>query len=427
MALPLVRLNACVRTPAFVNVNNPTQTVPDCVYRGTSEGYSAATQDKVSHTTGLQAIERLRKRLDAIDEHTREIRSARHILLRREQLLVQERDELVECLNSIEVAFLTKIPAYPNSSLRPVVPHDDVTSSIRCKFKLPNNKRRAISDSSDRPTVRKSPFHSDDRVNNMGVSNFTPLASLETEPTLIMECPSHLLEPSKSLPRPPPSPVSFVKTSGSSSWSPRMTRGVTRFSPGSSTPRIGRSRSSSPLTQMLPPPVRPSPKTPVPTKGYNPVIRDLAPIDFKTSSSVAHTNSAETRHSLVPESNLQPESTHQDDNPDYPSTRLSGPQKGSIPIYLMLNSSSSGWSLTHMGPERTPSPLMSTPSFCQTEELDLQTKCEELKKLAESKDQDTREIYEKASCNLDGPASRTRARVSGAGAGACMNKGKMRA
>lgn len=68
-------------------------------------------QGGVSRLAGMRALEQLRKRLDTIDEHSREIRNARHILLKREQSLVKERDELVDTINSIELAILASSPS----------------------------------------------------------------------------------------------------------------------------------------------------------------------------------------------------------------------------------------------------------------------------------------------------------------------------
>lgn len=101
---------------------------------------------RVSRLGAIKALEQLRKRLNAIDEHSRELREARHILIKREEALVKERDELVEFLKSVELAILSGSSAYPD---RPaavdemdvevdVVGDDDEVELERC------SKRKAI-------------------------------------------------------------------------------------------------------------------------------------------------------------------------------------------------------------------------------------------------------------------------------------------
>ncbi|KAG8731208.1 hypothetical protein FRC11_004732 [Ceratobasidium sp. 423] len=176
------------------------------------------------------------------------------------------------------------------------------------------------------------------------------------------------------------------------------------------------SECSSPLTQMLPPPVPSSPATPIATKGYNPIIRDLSSTEFESPTHVGSLV-ADDMPMSTPQPKLTPESGCAD-----PERRLSRPLNGTIPIYLMLNNSSSGWSLTHMDPERTPSPPIGAPHSSWAVRPDVRAKREEFRGLREPETQNAKGKTEKYEQN--GPASRTRARVNGGAA--ANNKGKGR-
>ncbi|KAH7341467.1 hypothetical protein B0J17DRAFT_261554 [Rhizoctonia solani] len=260
MTRPYITLSAYAGTPASADASATSQVTPNSPCGTYSVAMLSAEEADTPRSAGLRAIAQLRNRLDTIDEHTRELCNTRHILLRREQLLVQERDELAESLNCIEAALVTRLPSYASSVSQPSTIHDTIGNLNEDKedSELPY-KRQAISDSCDRPTVRKRPSGSNGQAaSNQGISKLAPLTALGTEPTLVAECPPelmYLLQPSKSLPRPPSSspPGSHTKTPVPSPRSRSVTRGGIRFPPGSA-PRLSRDRSSSPLTQMLPPP-----------------------------------------------------------------------------------------------------------------------------------------------------------------------------
>lgn len=391
-------------------------------------------QGGVSHLAGMRALEQLRKRLDTIDEHSREIRSARHILIKREQSLAKERDELVDTLNSIELAFLAGSSSSPDSRSLLALNRRDarelggVADDDGQVEQSP--KRKANADPlSDRPTTRKRSSESIQQETNgqrTSTSGPVPLTSLPTEPTLIEDCPPEFLRPSSSLPRPPENtpPSSFSGTPVQSPRSGGITRNGIRFPPGSA-PRLPRSRSSSPFTQMLPPPVRASPVTPVPTKVYNPIVRciELLEADFPTAAA-KHANSPTRSVPILPAlSTTTPENNEVYSRPPRPSKV----HNGTIPIYFMLNDPSSKWDVAHMAPERTPSPPIGASHHAWNTRPRLGARRQYAE--VEQSILDLQGAIGQAGTNgragdgQDGPASRTRARVSGAG---FLNKGKGR-
>ncbi|CAE6409108.1 unnamed protein product [Rhizoctonia solani] len=264
MARSHVASNAYAGTPGSVNIDTNGLPTPEPLFHG-PYGYALASSEaRAHHSAGIEAIGRLRKRLDIIDEHTREIRRAQDILLKQEKLLTHERDELMECLNFIEGALPTRVASYDtDDGSRPITPHNAESDSMECEeSEVPRNKCHAVLDLSDRPIVRKRTSSSKDEATNQSISKSAPLAALGTEPTLIMECPPHLLQPSESLPRPPSSspPGSFESTPAPLSLPGSVSRNGIRFLHGSA-PRIHRGRSASRLNQMLPPLVASSPST----------------------------------------------------------------------------------------------------------------------------------------------------------------------
>ncbi|KAG8684892.1 hypothetical protein FRC08_013426, partial [Ceratobasidium sp. 394] len=90
---------------------------------------SSGRHARVSRHAAMRALHQLRARLDAIDEHSRELRDARRILIKREEALVKERDELVELLRSVELTILAGSkdcldqPIGQSSSLATGAPH----------------------------------------------------------------------------------------------------------------------------------------------------------------------------------------------------------------------------------------------------------------------------------------------------------------
>ncbi|EUC57027.1 hypothetical protein RSOL_207280 [Rhizoctonia solani AG-3 Rhs1AP] len=416
----MVRSHALLNSCAFAGTSATSPATPDSPYGSPTRLILSHGEADTTRSAGLRAIEQLRKRLDTIDEHTRELRSARHILLRREHLLVHERDELVESLNAIEVALMARVSPYTSGTSSPfAAPGGSIEDTEESDVP---SKRQAVSDPADRPTARKRPSGSKGEVAfNRSVSKPAPLTALGTEPTLIAECPPellHLLQPSNSLPRPPSSspPGSFVRSPALSPRSASVTRNGIRYPPGS-VPRLTRGRSSSPLTQMLPPPLPSSPATPVASKGYYPIIRDLSPAELGSPISCAVTT-CDPPVSAPPKLTIETTRAHAD------SPRLSTPHNGTIPIYLMLNNPASGWGLTHLDPERTPSPPIGAPRSSWVVRPDTHSKRNEYEEFTTLEVQSVKSTNQRTRYEQNGPASRTRARVNGIGA---ISKGKGRA
>ncbi|KAL5634656.1 hypothetical protein ACGC1H_002633 [Rhizoctonia solani] len=415
----MARSHALSNNYASADASATNQATPDPSYGSPTSLALSHGEADTTRSAGLRAVEQLRKRLDTIDEHTRELRSARHILLRREHLLVHERDELVESLNAIEVALMARFPPYTNGTSSPFAAPGGLVEDTE-ESDVPA-KRQAVSDSADRPTTRKRPSGPKGEAFNRSISKPTPLTALGTEPTLIAECPPeliHLLQPSKSLPRPPSSSPSgsFVRSLAVSPRSASVTRNGIRYPPGS-VPRLTRSRHASPLTQMLPPLVPSSPATPVASKGYYPIIRDLSPAELGSPIPCALTT-CDPPVSVSPK--LAIETTRAHDDPP----RLSRPHNGTIPIYLMLNNPTSGWGLTHLDPERTPSPPIGAPHSSWAVRPDTHSKCKAYEEVTKLEVQSVQSTNEMTRYEQNGPASRTRARVNGIGA---ISKGKGRA
>ncbi|KDN48637.1 hypothetical protein RSAG8_02624, partial [Rhizoctonia solani AG-8 WAC10335] len=314
------------------------------------------------------------------------------------------------------MALMARLPSHASGTSQPFVIRDIYGGLIEDaeESQLPS-KRQAVSDPTDRPTARKRPSGSKNEASNQGGSKPVPLTALGTEPTLIAECPPellHLLQPSKSLPRPPSSspPGSFVKSRALSPRSARITRNGIRFPPGSA-PRLSRGRSASPLTQMLPPPIPSSPVTPVTSKGYHPIIRDLSPAEF--GSPIPRASAVAT---CDPPISAPPKLAIETGRAYAEPPRLSRPHNGTIPIYLMLNNSSPGWGPTHTNPERTPSPPIGAPRSSWAVRPATLPKCKEYEDVTKLEAQSAKSANEKAGYGQNGPASRTRARMSSIGA-----------
>ncbi|CAE7189330.1 unnamed protein product [Rhizoctonia solani] len=426
MARSRALLNTGVGRSTSAHTSAPSQDTPGSFYWSPSGTIMSPVEAETSRSNGLRAIEQLRKRLDTLDGHTQELRSTRHTLLRREQLLAKERDELVEALNSIEAALMARPLSYRTRILQPFAIHnapggrDEGTE----ESDLPS-KRQAISDSADRPTVRKRRSGSDGEASNQGISKAIPLAALGTEPTLIAECPPeliHLLQPSRSLPRPPSSSRlgSFRSIVAPSPRSASTTRNGIRFPPGSA-PRHSRVRSASPLTQMLPPPVPSSPATPVRSRKYS-VTRDSSPAEFEPP--VPYVGAVATCDLSV---STPPKMAIELECPAGPLCRLSRPRNGTVPINLMLNDPHKPCfycDFARMEPERAPSPPIGTPLSPWAMRPDPHIKCKEEEETTKPETQSAKSTNEKMGYEQNGPASRTRARTNGVGA---ISKGKGRA
>ncbi|CUA68554.1 hypothetical protein RSOLAG22IIIB_03593 [Rhizoctonia solani] len=378
-----------------------------------------------TRSAGLRAIEQLRRRLDTIDEHIRELCSARHILFRREQLLIQERDELVKSLRSIEAALMERLSYFIDISQSPTTPGEPVEDPKESDVPY---KRQAVSDPSDRPTARKRSFSSKDEETtaNRDVSKCAPLSALGTESTLIAECPPELSQPSKSLPRPASGspPGSFVN-SPARPQSASITRNGIRYPPGS-VPRPSRARSASPLTQMLPPSISSSPVTPVASKGYYPMIRGLSPAELGSPIDILRATGSTTAHSVVATCDgpaLAPAKLGTEaDRPYVNPLQLSRLQRGTMPIDCVLNDPSFNWNPTHL--ERALSPPIGAPHSSWLARPDARSKYNEYEDFTKSEAQSAKNANKKVAYDQNGPASRTRARLNGTRA---TSKGKGRA
>ncbi|QRV90002.1 hypothetical protein RhiJN_18020 [Ceratobasidium sp. AG-Ba] len=341
---------------------------------------------RVSRLAAVRTLQQLRTRLDTIDEHSRELRNARRILVKREEALVKERDELVEFLRSVELAILASSSSdFPDCQSIRVQTRDKHMSDLEYDMDVDMLGDDELAAEFEPPSKRKT-------INSPVITRpgSRPLAS---SPTFLEYCPSAFQEPSTSLPR-PLEDTTVPKTPQSSPNSKCNIRNGIRFPPGS-TPRPlpPRSRSSSPaLTQMLPPPLpvsaSPSPVTPKPTKVYQPLVGKLGTPLFPLSPrSGAHTPTLKRDDVMIPSN-------------------------------ILAQNPFVSWQVTYMGPERTPSPPIGETRLTWAPKV----KADERRRYVEPelsvpgpKVSGNVKAQGDVSLEESGPASRTRARVISAG------------
>ncbi|KAG8686900.1 hypothetical protein FRC09_013852, partial [Ceratobasidium sp. 395] len=87
-------------------------------FSNASSNASSSNHAHISRLASMRTLIQLRTRLDTIDEHSRELRDARRILIKREEALVKERDELVEMLRSVELSIVAGSADFSNQSTR---------------------------------------------------------------------------------------------------------------------------------------------------------------------------------------------------------------------------------------------------------------------------------------------------------------------
>ncbi|KAF8606460.1 hypothetical protein BDV93DRAFT_542708 [Ceratobasidium sp. AG-I] len=389
--------------------------------RPTSSGGHA----RGSRLAAIKTLEQLRKRLSAIDDHSRELREARHILVRREEALVKERDELVEFLKSLELSILAGSPTYPDRPLAvdkmdtevDIVGDDDEDEAEMER----SAKRKAIADpmADNRPMTRKRASDAGLRINHITRPEPTPLAEAST---LIQYCPPELLQPSNSLPRPSENSTIHLPQTPAPSPKSSIKRNGIRFPPGSA-PRPPRSRSASPFTQMLPPPVPSSPATPVPKRHYQPIVTDLDLAEYLNSSS---TDSSSEEEPTLPSLPLRPSLAPKNNTAYTPNSSYNKAHHTTVPIYLMTSSPPDSWEVTLMGPERTPSPPIGEMRLAWAP----RPRPEERRRFLEpERSVPDMTVGAKVGERKEGaigygPASRTRARVSSAGGADVKGKGR---
>ncbi|KAG9104635.1 hypothetical protein FRC06_000399 [Ceratobasidium sp. 370] len=319
-----------VRHTSTLNSSTPSVVICEGPIRASVESgcvqlpLSSSDDARISRLAAMRAVHQLRDRLDAIDEHSRELRDARRILVKREGALVKERDELVEHLRSVELTLLAGDGLAPTRACHTEETTDVVEDDLAAEFEPPSKRK----------------------VTNSSVTAPPMVESLAPAPTLIQACPVEFQHASASLPRPLEAPKTPQSSPNSKS---SVRRNGIRFPPGSAPRRPhARSRSSSPFTQMLPPLVpvsaTASPATPKPTKLYEPLIGDL---DAPLFTPVPGFQSPKrTLPALPPRPVLTPDAR-------IPS---SNGENVTIPTHLFAYSPPVPWEVAYMGPERTPSP-----------------------------------------------------------------------
>ncbi|KAG8693254.1 hypothetical protein FRC08_009231 [Ceratobasidium sp. 394] len=248
--------------------------------------------------------------------------------------------------------------------------------------------------------------------------------SVTTPPTgLLAPAPTLIQHASVSLPRPLEVPTAPQTPQSSPNSKSSVRRNGIRFPPGSAPrPSRTRSRSSSPFTQMLPPPVpvsaTASPATPKPTKLYEPLIGEF---DVSLFAPTLVFQSPKRALPMLPPRPVLTPDAHITSSKD---------EDVMVPAHLFAHNPLVSWEVAYMGPERTPSPPIGETrrtwapkaragdcsEFAEPEQpaLDLKTGVEIQSGLAVD-----------GFKGEFGPASRTRARVSNVGVG--IGKGKGRA
>ncbi|CCO31710.1 hypothetical protein BN14_05759 [Rhizoctonia solani AG-1 IB] len=146
MALPHVMVHADAGTSASINSNANDHPTQESLPHGPSGSNLTSAEARPFNSNEFGAIMRLRKRLDLVDEHAQEIRAAQRALLKEEQSLARERDEILRCLSSIGVTVLTTTALYTDDSSRLITPDDNENSPIeRTEFEPPKRKRQDAS------------------------------------------------------------------------------------------------------------------------------------------------------------------------------------------------------------------------------------------------------------------------------------------
>ncbi|QRW04227.1 hypothetical protein RhiLY_03226 [Ceratobasidium sp. AG-Ba] len=253
---------------------------------------------RVSRLAAVRTLQQLRTRLDAIDEHSRDLRNARRILVKREEALVKERDELVEFLRSVELAILASSSSdFPDCQSTRVQKRDKPMGDLEYDMDVDMLGDDELAAEFEPPSKRKT-------INSPVVTRpgSRPLAS---SPTFL----EYALPNSKSLQQ-----ASLVPWKILQCQKPLNLRQT--LNPG--------------LTQMLPPPLpvfaSPSPVTPKPTNVYRPLVGKLGTPLFP----------------LSPRSGAHTPTLKRDDV--------------MIPANILAQNPFVSWQVTYMGPERTPSP-----------------------------------------------------------------------